>query len=59
MHGRQGHIHVAGSVYDCVIKSELLNPASRPSLETESVSKVFSIRVNKISISVIYFTSKD
>lgn len=50
---------MAGSVYDCVIKSELLNPASRPSLETESVSKVFSIRVNKISISVIYFSSKD
>lgn len=51
--------HVVGSVYDCVIKSERLTPARRPSLETENVSKVFSIRVNKISISIIYFSSKD
>ena len=51
--------HVVGSVYDCVMKSERLNPACRPPLETENVSKVFSIRVNKISISIIYFSSKD
>lgn len=50
---------MVGSVYDCVIKSERLTPARRPSLETENVSKVFSIRVNKISISIIYFSSKD
>lgn len=50
--------HMVGSVYDCVIKSEHLNPACRPSLETENVSRCFPSELIRLLLALFIFLQK-